>query len=43
MKSALVAQIWAQSVSTRMWSAAACGPPCCKQYWVVLTQVAWHL
>jgi hypothetical protein len=40
MKSALVAQICAQSCSVRMWPGSACLPPCWRQCWMVARQIA---
>ena len=39
MKSALVAQIWAQSSSSVMWAASACLPPFSRQWRTVCVQV----
>lgn len=42
MKSALVAQICAQSWSRRIWEGSACLPPFCRQWVMVSTHTAWH-
>ena len=42
MKSALVAQIWAQSSKTRWWSCEACSPPMPRQWIAVSRQITWH-
>jgi hypothetical protein len=42
MKSALVAQICAQSSNWRIWRPAACSPPNSRQWTDVSTQMLWQ-